>query len=593
MLRLVALALVSSFACTVDTAPRFAGDERPVAIAPPAGPGCEALCGDASALCPQVALADCLAACEGAASVQACLASAGLACSPAGACVRGPPSRPFAPGPYGTGLRDVVGPFTLATASGDWVYELEWTGEDSVLFLAHHASTAGLFAQPLAPLLRASPPSVHYVFGWLGDQAGFEAARTRWTLELSQLPEAERRQWTPRVHFVLPALDGTPGWVGTLIRARVANPPRYLGSGATAFAIDPFQRLREVGMLGRLTSGGVAPELALLANEARAFVFEQAREVRLAEVPATVVTLAEDVVAYDRFDVEPVLPANLDAYDTLEVDLSLECPEHRNANCGAWDYLSHLRLCAPRPPPADGGTGLLPDGGTDWDCSVELARWITPYWREGRWVTDISAQLPVLAANPSPHLRWTANGQWDPRRTEYVVSLALRFSQRARGQRPVETVPLWRGGRLDQAYDAARAPLDVPIPADAKKVELVTLITGHGGNAPYNCNEFCNHEHLFTVNGVLHRRSFPEATQPSTCVERVSEGVVPNQHGTWYFGRGGWCPGQDVAPWVVDVTADVVKGQANTVSYRTEFRGQPVSTYLGEIELSSWLVIWR
>lgn len=35
---------------------------------------------------------------------------------------------------------------------------------------------------------------------------------------------------------------------------------------------------------------------------------------------------------------------------------------------------------------------------------------------------------------------------------------------------------------------------------------------------------------------------------------QVSFGVVPNQYGTWPFGRAGWCPGQHVDWWEVDVT---------------------------------------
>ena len=41
------------------------------------------------------------------------------------------------------------------------------------------------------------------------------------------------------------------------------------------------------------------------------------------------------------------------------------------------------------------------------------------------------------------------------------------------------------------------------------------------------------------------------------------------------------------------MTADVTKGQANTLSYRTEFNGAPVSAGLGNIVLSSWLVVWK
>ena len=58
------------------------------------------------------------------------------------------------------------------------------------------------------------------------------------------------------------------------------------------------------------------------------------------------------------------------------------------------------------------------------------------------------------------------------------------------------------------------------------------------------------------------------------CSLQVLEGVVPNEHGTWMYGRNGWCNGQDVAPWVVDVTAALrPPGQPNSIAYRGLFRG--------------------
>jgi hypothetical protein len=428
---------------------------------------------------------------------------------------------------------------------------------------------------------------VHYVFGPLDDLPAFEAVRRRWTSELTQLPEADRRHWLPRVHFLLAPVDVLEGWVGDMMRARRANPPRYLGNGLTAFAIDREQRIREVGMLGRLGSSGVVPDLRLLAKEAEAFNFEHQREQRLAAEPnVRVVTVATRQTAYDRIDADVMLPtaAELSAYDTLEVDLTMDCPGHTNATCGAWDYLSHLYQCTP-------ATGA--DGGADWRCDRELARWITTYWREGRWVTDISYQLAALQPGGPVHLRWTASGQFDPRRTDYITTLSLRFSTRGKATRPVQATPLWTGGRLDMAYDGLQAPKQVMVPADAVKVELVTLLTGHGGVMPTNCAEFCNHEHLFGVNGMTTRQAFPEAQTSNGCLERVDEGVVPNQHGTWYFGRGGWCPGQDVAPVAFDVTQAIRKGELNTLTYQARFGGQPITQHLGNVVLSSWLVVWR
>ena len=38
------------------------------------------------------------------------------------------------------------------------------------------------------------------------------------------------------------------------------------------------------------------------------------------------------------------------------------------------------------------------------------------------------------------------------------------------------------------------------------------------------------------------------------CRDEVDNGVVPNQSGTWWFGCGGWCPGQEITPVVLNMT---------------------------------------
>jgi hypothetical protein len=68
--------------------------------------------------------------------------------------------------------------------------------------------------------------------------------------------------------------------------------------------------------------------------------------------------------------------------------------------------------------------------------------------------------------------------------------------------------------------------------------------------------------------------------------------MVPNQSGTWWFGRGGWCPGQQVDPHVFDVTADVLAGGDATVGYRGLFAGSAPPDGSGDINLTSWLVVY-
>lgn len=131
----------------------------------------------------------------------------------------------------------------------------------------------------------------------------------------------------------------------------------------------------------------------------------------------------------------------------------------------------------------------------------------------------------------------------------------------------------------------------VDIPTTARKVELVATISGHGAGTN-ECAEFCDHEHTFTVAGhAPHQISFPEAGTETGCIPGVAAQMTPNQWGTWWFGRGGWCPGQPVYPHVVDVTDEVVPGEPATLTYEGTFQGAPPPDGSGDILLESWLVI--
>ena len=73
------------------------------------------------------------------------------------------------------------------------------------------------------------------------------------------------------------------------------------------------------------------------------------------------------------------------------------------------------------------------------------------------------------------------------------------------------------------------------------------------------------------------------------CAEQVDEGTVPNQFGTWYFGRGGWCPGKNVNVVAWDITDQVAPGEVVTISYKSLFNGKPEGAG-GNIRLDSWVL---
>jgi len=78
---------------------------------------------------------------------------------------------------------------------------------------------------------------------------------------------------------------------------------------------------------------------------------------------------------------------------------------------------------------------------------------------------------------------------------------------------------------------------------------------------------------------------------------QVRAGVLANQHGTFFYGRGGWCPGQEVKPWTVDITRLLAPpGRANTVSYKGLFKGKdprPVEDQSADIMMESSLVFYK
>jgi hypothetical protein len=255
------------------------------------------------------------------------------------------------------------------------------------------------------------------------------------------------------------------------------------------------------------------------------------------------------------------------------VEVTQQCPDPDKieiGNCGAWDYIANLNI-------AD-----------DTQNVVEIARFITSYHRETHWVEDISEMLPLLASGGQHTLRWSFAPSWNTQPTSTFLS--LRFSNQKKGMRPTQATFLFAGGDFTSMYNVGRMPAMVPIPATAKKVELWVLVTGHGGGTD-NCAEFCDPQHEFTVNGTMYTKDFTQAGTADQCIPQLAHGMTPNQAGTWWYGRDGWCPGQQVDPWVTDITADVVPGQTATVTYQGLYGGLTPPDGAGNIDMISYLVV--
>jgi len=253
-------------------------------------------------------------------------------------------------------------------------------------------------------------------------------------------------------------------------------------------------------------------------------------------------------------------------YDSLEIELHLDCADHADENCAAWDQELNLFFCR---------EGVTSDPTHCQDRATTIGRWITPYGREGRWISDMSAALPLLLSIGESDESATLHlATWQ----QHIVTLILWFRSSQTGSAPLAQLQLWDssdGGRFNLDYNPSHAPIYFEVPEDVTGAKLNVLLTGHGWGADRaNCAEFCDHTHWFSINGMQDFvKSSPSAGTDQGCLKQVSEGVVPNQHGTWPFGRAGWCPGKQVDWWSVDVTQWLLTGSVNNITYRAFFNG--------------------
>lgn len=484
-----------------------------------------------------------------------------------------PDGLPFAEGPYGVKPYATAGPFVVPTLAGDWDFEKEWSfGKDNYVFITHAKGNSyvnELLASSVKDMLKTSPANTHYFFLSVDSKAKDHIAEIHAKVqdEMALMEDWEAIAWEPRLHFVPVPVQTLDNWLGEVGKSY----------SDYTYAIDRFQRFRETGLLKSI-GGSEKVEMRNLAYEVIHFNYEHQRDTKIAEAEnVTVVPIFEEEFFGGNGYAEIELPdaETMAQFDTMEFDLTMGCKDNIDWNCGDWDYLAWLFVC---------------DVDDTEKCGTEIGRWITAYKRGGRWVTDASSMLAVLKDGGKRRFRYDASSQG------YVMSIYLRLSNQGKGERPVGYQFLWGGGGFGPGYNAGHPPINFEVPDGTSRVELFAYITGHGFGGDWaNCAEFCNHTHHFRVNGGKEQaKKHPEAGTASGCTYQVKDGVLPNQFGTWPFGRGGWCPGFDVKPFVADFTSDIIDGE-NTITYESLHKGvefDPAGRG-ANIKMTSYLVFWE
>ena len=79
------------------------------------------------------------------------------------------------------------------------------------------------------------------------------------------------------------------------------------------------------------------------------------------------------------------------------------------------------------------------------------------------------------------------------------------------------------------------------------------------------------------------------------CEQQVDAGTIPNQYGTWWYGRNSWCPGKEVQISRFDLDGLVTPG--SSIQFDHETYGPNERDLNGgggeRIEVQSWMVVYE
>lgn len=514
-----------------------------------------------------------------------------------------------------------------------------WNGQDSYIFINYNTnvpnSTALWNSNTKADLLANSPDNVHYFFLSEGNnpEQNIIDIKSEFDDLILTMSLQEQEHWKTYLHFVPQRLSTINNWIANILADK------------HSFGIDRFQRIKQIGYLGN-PNGFTGTFLSYLAHEAHYYNYEfnvlyepnlEYDEIVVFEKTYYTGGWAASISELINF------PTNetLNSYSGVSVELLRGCPDsngnYSDQGCDDYDRKARLfiydGICYERNEYSWlSDESLCTESGFEWNNDTcvsyvyynnetiescgqmghlwdyeyggnEITRWITPFDRQPHHLTDISQFLAHFRPGGTKLVRFQESG-WP----NSLLTLKFRFYRDSNGiiNNPKEFIPMWNGTVLfNPQYNENRPPLNFEVPDIATKVEFVAYLTGHGwGNMTCsNCAEFCNSDHVFTLNGGVYEfnKNHPEALSTNHCqsIEMIQSGTIPNQYGTWGYGRAGWCPGMDVKPFVVDITQYVEFG-SNILDYSAcHVQGtncvEPPECgtcgYCPEIPMSSYIII--
>lgn len=258
-----------------------------------------------------------------------------------------------------------------------------------------------------------------------------------------------------------------------------------------------------------------------------------------------------------------LLPEDIERFDKLLMHIDVRCPR---GGCDPWDQPAKVSVM-------------------DGDEEFEIARFITPFGIAcGPWTVDVTDFKTLLSGNvefKSFVQVWGPNG--------WLVTIDLELVEGENLLPFQKLTPLWTEDYL--VYGDPGVSYDLPaqdVVRDdfTEAAHMRMTISGHGQGNTDNAAEFSNKTHSVVLNGSV------IADHPLWKTDCNVNDCSP-QNGTWEFARAGWCPGEAVNPFILDLTADLRARVTATLDYDLESYTNLINTgYNGGSHTEPHYRIW-
>ncbi len=273
---------------------------------------------------------------------------------------------------------------------------------------------------------------------------------------------------------------------------------------------------------------------------------------------------------YNNYDTTVTFPDGSLSYRKIIMEFTLgkyACPGYNPNNpgegqgqtgwCADWDYDIHLIAC-------------IPGGDT-----LELGRLITPYansnfprtpasWQHA-YQFDVTDYYPLLKGNVTLRIQYAGYSGG------FTGSLRFYMIEGTRARDVVGIRNLWQGsfpyGNSAGSIDTKITPQTLTMPEAASTAAMKVLITGHGGDKPENCAEFCKKWYQFKVNNTM-------VKQQDIWRDDCGSNFLYPQSGTWVYDRGNWCPGDLVHEHIFELPSTITSGS----TFTTDLDFQPYAS---------------